>query len=410
MKKLLTLLKNEKTSLILILVGLVLIVFAIITFLWLDIQFNADTKIKADKFGQFGDFIGGFIGSIWALAGVILFYIALTEQREDIKTNQKNLTLQTKALEEQVRHFGLQTSELESSRKIYEQQNKTLRLQQFESNFYSLLNIHLKTKENLNKKSEDLDFFKNTYDEFKHEYNPADGIDSHHGKMVKFYLEAYSKHRGHLAHYFKSFYRILKVIDSSGFEIKEKYFYAKILRSFLSEFEQLILYYNSHSVFGTKAQPLILKYNILKNTSIFTKPHFDYYSTLQSDDSLFPFSEYLTRFLENHINNSREIDFNEDRIVEKYDPFNLLIGIYFDEQISIKIFCSKDLKSHSINLSKEVFNSFLLDTVFERIILNTYSNPENVTLKKFITDTEDEWIVGVTIETESSLIVNSDLF
>ncbi len=410
MKKLLKLLKNEKTSLILILVGIVLIVFAIITFLWLDIRFSADTKIKADKFGQFGDFIGGFIGSIWALAGVILFYIALTEQREDIKTNQKNLTLQTKALEEQVRHFGLQTSELESSRKIYEQQNKTLRLQQFESNFYSLLNIHLKTKENLNDKSTDLDFFKNTYDEFRQEYNPADGIDSHHLKMVEFYLKTYGKYRGHLAHYFKSFYRILKVIDSSGFEIKERYFYAKILRSFLTEFEQLILYYNSHSVFGTKSQPLILKYNILKNTSIFTKPHFAYYSIKQSDDSLFLFSEYLTRFLENHIKNSLEIDFDEDKIVEKYDLFNLMIGIYFNEQISIKIFCSKDLKSHSINLSKESFNNFIHDIVFERIILNTYSNSENVILKKFITDTDDEWIIGVTIETDSSLIVNSDLF
>lgn len=54
-------------------------------------MFNFDVPIKTDVFGQFGDIVGGVIGSLWALAGVILFYAGLTEQRKDIQTNQNAL-------------------------------------------------------------------------------------------------------------------------------------------------------------------------------------------------------------------------------------------------------------------------------------------------------------------------------
>ena len=59
-------------------------------------------EIGIDKFGQYGEFIGGFGGSLWALAGVLLFYKALTEQREDFVNNKKALDAQVKALELQI--------------------------------------------------------------------------------------------------------------------------------------------------------------------------------------------------------------------------------------------------------------------------------------------------------------------
>ena len=51
------LLKNESTSLILVLIGIFFLGFAVITFLWLDIEFDTETRIKSEKFVQFGDFI-----------------------------------------------------------------------------------------------------------------------------------------------------------------------------------------------------------------------------------------------------------------------------------------------------------------------------------------------------------------
>jgi len=138
--------KNEKTSFLLIISGLALATFGLVTFFWLESTLDLDKKIDSSKFGQFGDFIGGVVGSLWALAGVILFYKALKAQQSDTNTNRKNQKVQTEALQLQIKEFELQRNELISTRKVYEEQSKTLRVQQFESNFYSLLNVYLKIK------------------------------------------------------------------------------------------------------------------------------------------------------------------------------------------------------------------------------------------------------------------------
>lgn len=50
-------------------------------------------KIILDKTGQVGDFIGGVIGSIWALTGVLLFYAALRIQTKELAENRKHFQL-----------------------------------------------------------------------------------------------------------------------------------------------------------------------------------------------------------------------------------------------------------------------------------------------------------------------------
>jgi len=205
-KKLYEVIKNEKTSFILVGVGIVLICIAFLLFIWCDYSLNFHSEINAEKFGQLGDFIGGIVGSIWALAGMLLFYIALTEQRKDIKTNQEALKNQIAALNNQVEEFKLQRKELESSRKVYEQQSKTLKVQQFESNFYSLLNIYMSIKADLNKLAETGDYFKEVFDKIVIPYDPNKNCLIHHDDSIKSYLSIYNIEKGHLSHYFKSIY------------------------------------------------------------------------------------------------------------------------------------------------------------------------------------------------------------
>lgn len=50
-------------------------------------------EIILDKTGQVGDFIGGVIGSIWALTGVLLFYAALRIQTKELAENRKHFQL-----------------------------------------------------------------------------------------------------------------------------------------------------------------------------------------------------------------------------------------------------------------------------------------------------------------------------
>lgn len=43
--------------------------------------------------GQVGDFIGGVIGSVWALAGVFLYFSALKLQQQELKAKERRWPL-----------------------------------------------------------------------------------------------------------------------------------------------------------------------------------------------------------------------------------------------------------------------------------------------------------------------------
>src|SRR5688572_5642846 len=55
-------------------------------------------KLKAETSGQYGDFIGGLVGTIFSLSAVILVYLTyqtqkaeLNAQKEEIRENRKEL-------------------------------------------------------------------------------------------------------------------------------------------------------------------------------------------------------------------------------------------------------------------------------------------------------------------------------
>lgn len=131
----------EKFSLSLILIGFLLGLFFIIMFFIGELRHISFSQIKADKFGQFGDIIGGVIGSIWALAGVVLFYAALKKQIEALD-NQKTATQAAiDSINIQSNELALQRQELEQTRAVFQEQEKTLKTQQFESTFFNLINL-----------------------------------------------------------------------------------------------------------------------------------------------------------------------------------------------------------------------------------------------------------------------------
>ncbi len=400
-------LKNEKTSIVLILFGLVIILLAIITFLWKDLDFSFSNKVASDKWGQIGDFIGGIVGSIWALAGVILFYIALTEQRKDIKTNQEALSLQVQALNKQVEEFELQRKELESSRKVYEQQTKTIKLQQFESHFYSLLTVYLKIKDGLNSIDVNSDYFKTTYQALEFEYNDESNIIDHHKALNDRYDNLFNEQRGHLSHFFKSFYRLVKIIDSNPFlEEKEKIQYSKILRSQLTDFEQLIIQYNSYSQYGTKSRPLILKYNLLKHIPLFQKSQFSYFYYLDMDIRIVKFADLLSGFAIKNIKDSFDLNHERDQIVEKEGVFNTLLAIYFDNSIRIEVSCCADISLNHIKLTEEQFSNFIYNLLIERVVLTTYTAIEKVTIAKYTTNTDENKVFGFKIDISEDVVIN----
>ncbi|MGD8782487.1 MAG: hypothetical protein PVH88_26460 [Ignavibacteria bacterium] len=96
-----------------IIIGIVIIIWLLIVLYQAGYKI---THVNLDliKTGSVGDFIGGVVGSIWALVGVVLFYGALVLQRISLEKQIEEMT---------------QTKEV-------------LEKQSFESTFYELLNQH----------------------------------------------------------------------------------------------------------------------------------------------------------------------------------------------------------------------------------------------------------------------------
>ena len=117
---------TEKASKNLIWIGVALILIGGICFVIGESFFDLSSEIKSDKIGQLGDYFGGVIGSLWALAGVILFYVALKrqtealeDQKESTKATVESLKIQSKELQLQSKELQLQREELQNTREEF---------------------------------------------------------------------------------------------------------------------------------------------------------------------------------------------------------------------------------------------------------------------------------------------------
>ncbi|WP_242919301.1 putative phage abortive infection protein [Pontibacter liquoris] len=104
----------ELTGYLLIIAGTIVLVWGTIKFNLLHELYLEPEQRKGNVFGEYGEFIGGIVGSLWALAGVFLFFATLTYQKNE---------------------FELQRIELHKTQRIYQQQN-------FSTLFISFISKH----------------------------------------------------------------------------------------------------------------------------------------------------------------------------------------------------------------------------------------------------------------------------
>lgn len=270
---------NTGLSKFLIIAGAVVFALAIIIFIWREPMLNFGSPIDKQIFGLFGDFVSGLVGSIWALAGVILFYVALSEQRRDFETNRDALKTQMQSLNLQSYEFKNQQQELAMSREISREQNITMKKQQFDATFFSFLQLRAEIVKSLPKKNSASDYFQTQKTALLQEFNSKASVEERHITAVEHYTTFYYGHKEELSHYYRSIYRIIRFVDDSDLNEKDKYLYAKIFRSQLTESELFFLFYNAQTPYGGNFRQLILKYNLLKHLPIISKLEFKTFAT-----------------------------------------------------------------------------------------------------------------------------------
>ena len=250
--------------------NIIIIAFISVIVVWLLFWGGIDMFISdcTDR-GTFGDKFGAVnaLFSGLAFAGLIatLFY-----QKEELKLQREEL--------QQTRE------ELKGQREEFEEQNKTLKRQRFENTFFNMLSLQQEITNNLFYQYEkEIDGHINlcTYkgrEIFKEIYEFAqftyEGLIYPKNTGLKLILEkngytAYTKvfDTNRFDHYFRHLYRIFKYIDTTNLiNDEERYEYACIIRSQLSDYELIMLFFNGLSDNGKeKFKPLIEKYAILKN-------------------------------------------------------------------------------------------------------------------------------------------------
>lgn len=215
------------------------------------------------KLGQRGDFFGGFLNPILTFLGFIGVLITVSLQRNSYLSQTKDSKEQRAATHRQSFESTLfQMLTLHNT--IVEKVNVSVRRPE-RNNAFSTVSINPKM---ITEKFEGRDAFEHFGNEFhnsilksltsadENETNPMDEFEKEYARFWK-------KRRQDLGHYFRFLYNIVRFIDESDFS-KDKN-YIRFVRAQLSDYELLMLFYNSLSVQGKNFKPLIEKYSLLNN-------------------------------------------------------------------------------------------------------------------------------------------------
>lgn len=279
-------------ALVFIIAGIIISIFYLI--LIFSGLINDDKTSFLQSTSIAGDFVGGVVGSLWSLAGILLFYIALTYQTKEIKNQEAQIALQREELKNQI-------TELKETRDVF-------LLQNFENTFFNLLKYQRELVNNIKceiilggvkEKIVGAQFFEfsrivlmRTYDfylpdnrrqssienikyvndiyyarqeiyELTELIRPTQNDELRIRHCYDLYLKRFSDN---INHYFRHLYSILKFIkqhekDLEKYRVPEEY--SRILRAQMTLAELFLTFYNG--LYFPKMKLLLEEYDIVKN-------------------------------------------------------------------------------------------------------------------------------------------------
>lgn len=287
---------TEKTGFVLIVAGFIIIIVTFIAFLFFS-RWSFSCILDEEIVAQFGDFVGGAVGTLFALAGVVLYYVALTEQRKDLKINHDNLKIQTDALTQQIEEFRAQKEEMAETRKVYEQQTALFQEQtnlyreqseamkkqaeeakkqtsiyleeQFDAGFYPILNLIC------NAQHENDQLIKAINSRIQSRIDKHDDIKQTYDKIIEEYKSQYQVDGEPIGRFFDMITHLVRFIHkASMFDEDEKKRYIGILHSQFNECTNVVLFYHLFSEAGGNEKPLYLQSGFFEDMNFMKRCEF----------------------------------------------------------------------------------------------------------------------------------------
>lgn len=204
--------------------------------------------------GTFGDFVGGFIGTILTLFSVYLLVKTLSNQ---IAVNSNVVITNNKAIEAN-----------EELTKAAKRQIEQVDAQIFDSKF----NAYMKSYQDaVSSYHDDMSFGKEMLDELV-SYLRNSGFKNNLTYLlrskaaVKVFQEFYAENRIEMSVHMRTLYLLIKMIaEDSSIDEQTRVHYAKCVRGQLTESELFVIRYNCYSPYGRNMQQYVNRFNLLKH-------------------------------------------------------------------------------------------------------------------------------------------------
>lgn len=205
--------------------------------------FSLAKAIDGSLWGEFGDFIGGVVGTIIAYISIRLLVDTLGAQKKanQIASNTAKINDYTYRLQQLNDHFqmliGLCREKLSEFRDVNIKEGK--------SGQAYLMDIEDEMRKKMG--------------------NCESDYATRNEQAIELYSSFYTSHRDVASVYFRIVYRLWELVFDTPLVLRDKIRYVKILRCQFSESELFLIRYNAMTSNGTKMQYYANQYNITKH-------------------------------------------------------------------------------------------------------------------------------------------------
>lgn len=348
--------------------------------------------IDGTVWGEFGDFIGGVVGTIIAYISIRLLIDTLKAQKD-----ANDISLES----------------AQESLYVY-------RLQQFNDNFQMLIQLY---RESLNqfKNKNDKDcigqeFLKNQAEKCRVEFEPkeADYVTKKQ-HAVKRFNDFYKENRDEASVYFRIIYRLLELLFDTKLYRRDKLKFAKILRSQFSEAELFFLRYNAMTENGKNMRFYLCQYNILKHLPALNMMEFSYWKynkiTGSNANLVITYLIALSKSIKDRWTWDEE-EYELEQIKGRYDVKDT---IEHPSKYVLEISRKQSLQSEDDTLSKAFdgltryeLRDFFADFITEMFSYYNFEQYQKLSDIKIVPeeDTKDDTeIVKITVSSTSGLVI-----
>ena len=243
---------KKKLPWILISFGLLGLICIVSTFTYYKYTFrNFKIDANVEDFGQFGDFIGGTLNPILAFLSFMALLYTIKIQTDELKLSREEL----EATRSELKGSRIAQQEQSDSLKL---QNQATKLQMFENTFFQLISVFIELKRNItSNKRERVNGLVGK--ELKSDsviitLNSIETITSFVKEINNKYLGNYNDfnkdYEAITGSYFGQIYQIIKFIETSNIDKKEKY--SDIFRAQFTKDELEFLFYHCLGSIGKR--------------------------------------------------------------------------------------------------------------------------------------------------------------